>query len=321
MHIPSDHGPIPDRRPPRRAPAAVIWGAAMALLLIALGGWVITSGTEEHQESKPSLSTGALSLPWPRDGQASVIDTRTGASGTSGEQKPVPIASVTKVMTAHVILSGHPLRRGQSGPVITVDQQAQDESHSSVESTVRVEAGQRLTQRQLLEMLLLPSGNNIARLLARWDAGSEAAFVTKMNRAAAALDMRRTTYTDASGIGPTTMSTSDDQLRLARKVMRDATFRAIVATPEVAVGGPTGTLANTNRLLGTAGNVGIKTGSSTPAGGALMWATTTGRGSDAGLVLGVVLHQKPNTTPAEGLDAAFQAAERLAEAARKGGRS
>ncbi|MGW6456269.1 D-alanyl-D-alanine carboxypeptidase family protein [Streptomyces sp. NPDC055078] len=320
-HPPSDHGPATtDRRTTPRVPALVLWGTVMALLLTVLGGWVITTRAGQDSPAKAPAATGELSLPWPKSGQASVTDTESGRSGTSGEQKPVPIASVTKVMTAHVILTNHPLPEGKPGPLITVDQQAQDESVSGVESVVPVEAGRKLTQRQLLEMLLLPSGNNIARLLARWDAGSESAFVAKMNRAAAALGMKRTTYTDASGFAPDTTSTSDDQLRLAREVMRDPVFRAITGTREVAIGGATGTIANTNKLLGTSGVIGGKTGSSTPAGGALMWAATNGRGAKAGPVLGVVLHQRPNTTPAQGLQAVFAATERLVAAAQRTGR-
>ncbi|MFI1015232.1 D-alanyl-D-alanine carboxypeptidase family protein [Streptomyces sp. NPDC020965] len=304
-------------------PALVLWGTVAALLLTVLGGWVIGTERDRAAAGEPppvtAGGTGTLSLPWPKSGQASVTYTGSGRSGSSGAQKPVPIASVTKVMTAHVILADHPLRDGETGPLITVDQQAADESFSGVESTVPVEAGRQLSQRQLLEMLLLPSGNNVARLLARWDAGSESAFVAKMNRAAADLGMKNTTYSDASGFAPTTTSTSDDQLRLARQVMRDKAFRAIVATREVAIGGVTGTIANTNKLLGTSGVIGGKTGSSTPAGGALMWAATDGQGAKAGLILGVVLHQRPNTTPAEGLGAAFDATEVLVTAARRGG--
>ncbi|MEO3976459.1 D-alanyl-D-alanine carboxypeptidase [Streptomyces sp. CAU 1734] len=298
-----------------RVPATVLWGTVTALIVAALGGRLVSAetGPDGRHSEAPASITGQLSLPWPESGQASVLDTGSGRTGTSGEQTPVPIASVTKVMTAHVILTGHPLREGESGPLITVDQQAQDESASLVESTARVEAGQRLSQRRLLELLLLPSGNNIARLLARWDAGSESAFVAKMNRAAAKLTMKRTSYTGPSGFEPTTTSTSGDQLKLAREAMRDPVFRSIVATRQVDAGGVTGTVTNTNKLLGTHGVIGIKTGSSTPAGGALMWAATAERGT----ILGVVLHQRPNTTPAEGLDAAYDATERLVTAARR----
>ncbi|MFF0451605.1 D-alanyl-D-alanine carboxypeptidase family protein [Streptomyces sp. NPDC004609] len=304
-------------------PVLLVWGAVAALVLTALGGWAVVGGSGRGGAPGSGGATGSLSLPWPKGGQASVVDTGSGRSGTSGEQKPVPVASVAKVMTARVVLMNHPLREGESGPLVTVDQQAEDESGSVHESTVRVEAGQRLSQRQLLELLLLPSGNNIARLLARWDAGGESAFVAKMNRAAADLGMKRTVYTGASGFEPTTTSTSDDQLRLAREVMRDPVFRAIVATREVTVGGVTGTVSNTNRLLGTSGIIGVKTGSSTPAGGALMWAATTGEadgsgdGESPGLILGVVLHQRPDTTPAQGLQAAFDTTEELAAAARR----
>ncbi|MFE2041998.1 D-alanyl-D-alanine carboxypeptidase family protein [Streptomyces sp. NPDC059477] len=327
MRVQLRPSPFTDRRRPARA--FVLWGTLTALLLtVTAGCWV--SGTEAARDGTGTTAdsarvTGPLVLPWPKEGQASVTDMESGRSGTSGAQNPVPIASLAKVMTAHVILTGHPLEKEESGPLVTVDQRAQDESFSSVESTVIVQQGQRLGQRQLLEMMLLPSGNNIARQLARWDAGSEDAFAAKMNRAAADLGMTRTTYTDASGIDPRNTSTSEDQLKLARAVMGDEVFRAIVATDEVTIGQGVGTIANTNRLLGTSGIVGVKTGSSTPAGGALMWAARTGGGKDdagdeTGLILGVVLHQDADTTPAQGLQTVFDVSERLVAAAQRGAR-
>ncbi|MFH8990265.1 D-alanyl-D-alanine carboxypeptidase family protein [Streptomyces sp. NPDC017940] len=230
----------------------------------------------------------------------------------------MPIASVTKVMTAYVILRGHPLRAGEHGPDITVDQQAADESVSGVESSVPVREGQRLSERRLLELLLIPSGNNIARLLARWDAGSQEAFADKMNRAARSLGMRRTTYTGASGLEPTTTSTSADQLTLARQVMRDPTFRSIVAMPDTVAPDRSGRIPNSNALLGTDGVIGVKTGSSTPAGGNLMWAATApdGGGRDR-LVLGVVLRQEPDTSPRQGLEAAFTHSSALIKGVRQ----
>ncbi|MFI2215152.1 D-alanyl-D-alanine carboxypeptidase family protein [Streptomyces sp. NPDC020141] len=308
----------PERR--RRLSRRVRWVVGVVLVLALLGGGGLAArntGPDGRVAVAASGSGAAMELPWPDDGQASVAVPGIGSLGTSGEQKPVPIASVAKVMTAYVVLREHPLRQGESGPRITVDQRAEDESHSLDESTVRVRAGQELTQRQLLELLLLPSGNNAARLLARWDSGTERAFVEKMNHAAADLGMGRTTYTGASGFEATTTSTAADQLRLARAVMRDEVFRSVVATPEVTVGDVTGTVANTNRLLGTSGVVGLKTGSSTPAGGALMWAAETGDGHGKGLIIGVVLHQRANTTPAEGLRAAFESSRELITAAQR----
>jgi D-alanyl-D-alanine carboxypeptidase (penicillin-binding protein 5/6) len=123
-----------------------------------------------------------------------------------------------------------------------------------------------------------------------------------MNREAAALGMTSTTYTGASGVEDSTTSTATDQLRLAREAMKNPVIRAIAATPSLRIDGVPGTVVNTNTLLGRDGVIGLKTGSSTAAGGALMWAARAGNGA---LILGVVLHQNPGGTPAAGLRAAL----------------
>ncbi|MFB6785311.1 D-alanyl-D-alanine carboxypeptidase family protein [Streptomyces olivaceus] len=305
-------GPDGPRTPARHRGALL---AAAATALATLMALTILLHTDSGADA-----AAPTTLPWPDDGQAAVLIEGLGERGdlgAHGPERPVPIASVAKVMTAYVILRDHPLHGDESGPLVPVDQQAVNESFSGTESTVEVRPGQRLTQRRLLELTLIPSGNNIARLLARWDAGSQQAFVARMNSAAADLGMHKTTYTGASGIEPTTLSTAADQLKLARKVMRDDVFRSIVARPDTTAPAVSGPLPNTNDLLDTRGVVGIKTGSSTPAGGALMWAVTVrdGRGHEH-LALGVVLHQHPDTTPREGLQAAFDTSRALVEAVR-----
>ncbi|MFF7212962.1 D-alanyl-D-alanine carboxypeptidase family protein [Streptomyces sp. NPDC008238] len=320
--------PLPGAsRPPRRIPVPVAAGAAALATLIGLGALVVTTGDDGHGAGR-SRTDGdhrgrtvprlTVPLPWPSQGQASVLVEGLADLGTRGEQRPVPIASVTKVMTAYVVLRDHPLRGGATGPRITVDRQAAEESVSGVESSVPLREEQRLSERRLLELMLIPSGNNVARMLARWDAGTQEAFVDKMNRAADDLGMDRTTYTGASGIEPTTVSTSGDQLKLARQVMRDPVFRAVVALPSTTVPGVPGPIANTNTLLGTSGVIGLKTGSSTPAGGALMWAATApDRDGHGHLALGVVLHQRSGTSPQEGLNAALGASHALVEGVRR----
>ncbi|MFT2016742.1 D-alanyl-D-alanine carboxypeptidase family protein [Streptomyces sp. 796.1] len=299
---------------------------------VGVGGWVGFAGAGEQGGgdvraggralvgSASPAPSGALrlDLPWPAEGQASVEVAGLGSLGSSGQQQPVPIASLAKVMTAYVILKEHPLRADEAGPRITVDATAEAESHSLSESTAPVRAGQRLTQRTLLELLLIPSGNNVARLLARWDAGSQQAFVAKMNRAAADLGMRRTTYTGASGIEPTTRSTADDQLKLARQAMQHPVLRTVVGLRETTVPDTPGVIANTNRLLAKPGVVGLKTGSSTPAGGNLLWAAEVGSGRARHLVLGAVLGQRAHTTPAEGMAAALTHSGELIDAVRQG---
>ncbi|MEU0568712.1 hypothetical protein ABZ297_25495 [Nonomuraea sp. NPDC005983] len=259
-------------------------------VLIASLGWVVTRD-----------SSG-----WPAEGQAAVAVDGAGTQ-VKGERTPVPIASLTKVMTAYVILERHPLKAGQDGPVITIDATAAAESSSSDESTVQVSEGQRFTERQMLQLMLIPSGNNIARMLARWDAGTQQAFAAKMNRAADQLGMDDTTYTGASGYEDSTTSTAADQLALTRAAMKSQVLRDIVATRELTVPGISRTITNTNTLLGKQGVIGLKTGSSTAAGGNLMWAARTqGR-----LVLGVVLHQRAGSPPAVGLRAALDSSATL----------
>lgn len=299
---------------------------AAVVLAAAAGGWYAIDGggpaagpaAAQGPAEEAAPLAGSMRLPWPREGQASVAVEGLGSLGTRGEQRPVPIASVTKVMTAYVILKGHPMRADAPGATVVADRRAADESYSSVETTAPVLAGREYTQRRLLELMMVPSGNNVARLLARWDAGDEKAFVAKMNRAAARLGMRATTYTGVSGMEASTRSTSADQLRLARAAMREPAFRQIVATASVTAPGVGVTLQNTNKLLGRDGVIGLKTGSSTPAGGNLVWATTQEVAGVSRLVLGVVLHQRAGTTPAEGSAAAHEASRALITAIRAG---
>ncbi|GAA3017787.1 hypothetical protein GCM10020229_31240 [Kitasatospora albolonga] len=143
-----------------------------------------------------TFSGDQLTVPWPAKGQAAAEVVGVGSLGSSGPETPAPIASVTKVMNAHLILKAHPLKKGEPGPVITVDKQAAAESANTDESRAQLTEGQKLTEYEALELLMLPSANNVARLLARWDSGSEAAFVEKMNAEAKALGMTNTTYAD-----------------------------------------------------------------------------------------------------------------------------
>ena len=122
--------------------------------------------------------------------------------------------------------------------------------------------GEQLTGRQLLEALLVPSGNNIAPMLAARVAGSEARFIAEMNAEARALGMDHTTYTDPSGFDPSTVSTAADQLRVFRRAMRFPVFRQIVSMPSVTLP-VAGTVRNFNPLV--AEGYGGKTGSVTAA--------------------------------------------------------
>lgn len=260
---------------------------------------------------------GELKMPWPTEGQGAVEVEGVGSMGLYGAQKPAPIASVTKTMTAYVILRDHPIKGNAGGPEITIDKKAADQAKAEHESTAAVQEGQTYTEKELLELLMIPSANNVARLLARWDAGSEAAFVEKMNAAAKDLGMTQSTYTDPSGLLDSTVSTPQDQLKLAKAVMQYDVFREIVNMPNVTVDGIPGRIENNNNILLEPGVSGIKTGSSTPAGGNLLWSANTVVDGQNRRILGIVMGAKDARLLGEKLQLAIDNSLKLIQQAQK----
>ncbi|MEU5219551.1 serine hydrolase [Streptomyces sp. NPDC020807] len=274
-----------------------IWTPLLVLLLIIFAIVQMVRPLPEPVLSLTASPTytfegGELAMPWPTEGQGAVEVEGVGSMGLYGPQKPAPIASVTKTMTAYVILRDHPIKGKEQGPEITIDKKAADQAKATHESTAQVKEGQTYTEKELLELLMIPSANNVARLLARWDAGSEAAFVEKMNAAAKDLGMTQSTYTDPSGLLDTTMSTPQDQLKLAKAVMQYDVFREIVNMPNMTVDGIEGRIENNNNILLEPGVSGIKTGSSTPAGGNLLWSANTVVDGQNRRILGIVMGAK-----------------------------
>ena len=296
-----------------------VFGALAVIVLVVAVTWRATSeGTPPlivHRTLAAYVRVpgSAPVLDWPREGQAAVEVEGVGSLGTSGVATPAPIASVAKVMTAYLTLLEHPLAVGTQGFTVTITSAEVAEQGQRValdELTLPVRAGERLTERQALEALMLPSANNIAALLARYDAGDTAAFVARMNATARRLDMDSTTYTDPSGFNDETVSTAADQLRLARAAMRIPALRAIVDEPSVVLP-RVGRVQNYNGLVGTDGYVGVKTGSDGAAGGCLMFAKRTTVGGRGVTVLGVVLGQHDGAL----IESALLSAQRLGDSA------
>ncbi|GAB2754464.1 hypothetical protein GCM10027072_60570 [Streptomyces bullii] len=257
---------------------------------------------------------GKVDIPWPAAGQAALDVQGIGTFGSSGEQKPVPIASVAKVMTAYVILRDHPLKSGEDGPKIEIDQAAEDQSDAGQESTVDVTKGDKISQREALESILIASANNVARLLARWDAGSEKAFVAKMNDAAKDLGMKNTTYTDPSGLNNTTVSTAVDQVKLAKAAMQQPAFREVAAMMSY-VDYKGVKHDNWNRLVGYNDVVGIKTGTTTSALGNLVFAAKKEVGGETRRIVGAVVRQPAGGPDNTILGAALHEGDKLIGAA------
>jgi D-alanyl-D-alanine carboxypeptidase (penicillin-binding protein 5/6) len=209
-------------------------------------------------------------VPWPAGAQAAIGGSEGGAVAATSAPRPQPIASVAKVMTALEVLELKPLQKGDAGPTITIgadDVAELQQDQADGQSVVAVQAGEQLSELQALQALLIPSGNNIASLLARWSAGSVDAMVRRMNARARAMALTRTTFADVSGFSANTVSVPADLVRLGQRAMGDPVIADIVATPQVTLP-VAGTAYNVNYALGKDGIVGVKTGN-IPQGGAI----------------------------------------------------
>lgn len=213
------------------------------------------------------------------------------------------IASTTKIMTAWLILRAASEDPGLLEAVITFSNSADQTSGS----TAGLRAGEKTSVKELLYGLLLPSGNDAATALAEFTGPRfmpdpenpdgnlpVARFVAEMNRTAAELGMKHTHYSNPHGLPDSQhLSTANDQILLARRVMQDKLFRQYMRTRQhaVQVEGPGGYTRNvlwknTNRLLDIAGYSGLKTGSTGPAGSCLVSVGSQGNDELIVVVLG-----------------------------------
>jgi len=285
-------------------------GAALLLILAA-------AATVNYLRPIPAVTPVALlpstdrvqgsapSLPWPVHGSGALAIAHLGMIGSSGNEQAIPAASVTKVMSALVILTDRPLKKGEAGPTITLtdaDVQIYQTDLAAKQSVVKVQAGEQLTELQALEGMLIPSANNLAETLARWD-GGEIDFVKKMNSRAASLHLAHTVFADTSGAAAGSVSTPSDLVVAGIAAMQDEVFAQIVAMGQAELP-VAGTVYNVNYALGLDGIVGIKTGSGLATGANFLFAANVTVDGVTVVAYGCVMGQPT-------LDIAFSAAEAL----------
>jgi D-alanyl-D-alanine carboxypeptidase (penicillin-binding protein 5/6) len=264
---------------------------------------VAASASLHSQETIP----GAIpKIPWPSPGAAAVGASGLGFIASSGNEPPMSAASVAKVMTALVILTDKPLKKDETGPTVTItdaDVQSYQTDLANKESVVLVQAGEQLTEFQLLEGLLIPSANNFADTLARWDAGSIDAFVASMNKRTGDLHLTHTTFADTSGASPKTVSTPTDLMALGMAAMKLEVFAQIVGMAQADLP-VAGTVFNVDGVLGQSGIIGIKTGSGLAEGANFLFAADASIDGQAVKIYGCVMGLPT-------LARAFAAAKRL----------
>jgi serine-type D-Ala-D-Ala carboxypeptidase (penicillin-binding protein 5/6) len=195
------------------------------------------------------------------------------------------IASTTKMMTAYLVTT-----LAEKDPKVLDEMiEFSEEADKTTGSTAGVRAGEKVSVRELLYGLMLPSGNDASVAFAehfgsrlaksdKKDATSYDSFIVAMNDMAKKLGMEKTSYKNPHGLpAEGHQSCAADLLKLAHAAMKQPLFRAYVATYQhgCTVDGPGGykrniVWKNTNKLLGTEGYDGIKTGTTTAAGACLV---------------------------------------------------
>ena len=243
-------------------------------------------------------STLPVAIEWPAEAQASIGTVENGILASEPNQKIWPTASTAKIIAALTILKEKPLTLGEPGPTLTIDandMRLYNDYFAAGGSLVAVSLGEQLTQYQMLQGILIRSGNNLADSLAIWAFGSLSNYQVAAQRLVDELGMANTTVgIDASGMSETTTSTAEDLTRLGIAAMKNDVIREIVRQPTSNL--PVdGSKPNTNWMLGQNGVVGIKTGSLPSVGGVFMIASDfTPEGEDPITVVGTV-QGAPNT--------------------------
>lgn len=228
---------------------------------------------------------------WPGASAAVGAVGRPGLLASTGSDASRPIASMTKTITALVVLDRHPLAGDEEGPLLTfgdADVAILQQVLAEDGSWAPVVAGEQLTERQALEAMMLPSANNYAISLANWAYGSVPQFVAAANTWLSVRGFSHTRLADAAGLDPGSVSNPRDLVGIGELALQNPVLADIVSTKQVTLPGA-GELHNSNRLLGQDGVNGVKTGWTDQAGHCLLFAAKTRIGGKAVQLVGVVL--------------------------------
>jgi D-alanyl-D-alanine carboxypeptidase (penicillin-binding protein 5/6) len=199
-------------------------------------------------------------IAWPKQGTAAVAV--GGGEVHVAADQPVPMASITKLITALMVLEERPFAPGEPGDVyhfISRWNASYEEYLARGESALPVPAGGTLTQYQLLQGMLMGSACNYADILVTEIWGDDAAFAAAAGAFLVENGLDGIVVVEPTGIDPADTATAAALIGLGRLAMADPVIAEIVATPAVELPGA-GLVENTNELLADPGVVGIKTG-------------------------------------------------------------
>lgn len=223
---------------------------------------------------QPTIPADTPALDWPSYGQSALYAEGYGPLDTNGDQATIPIASITKIVTALTILRSKPINDISNSPSITFNQDDVDiyNRYLSQDGVVApVTPGNTISQYDMLQIMLVASANNYAETMAIWAFGSVDAYLVAANDYLASQDLSNTAVQDPAGFSTGSKSTAADLARLGQIALDNSIVADIVAEPSVTVPGY-GTFYTTNILVANGTAIGVKTGNTDEAGQCLLFA-------------------------------------------------
>ncbi|MFJ5000097.1 D-alanyl-D-alanine carboxypeptidase family protein [Microbacterium sp. NPDC088619] len=303
----------------RRRRGLLITAVCIVLLLAVSGGyvgWALTAPVNPPAVTTrtPPVPVGDVFAAVTPTAAASAISVASAdaylgeaASGTwsaTGTAEPLPIASITKLITALVILDASPLASADDpGPTITfgkADHDLYDVYYVQGATIAPMPTGTSMSLHDALAVMLIPSASNYAEALSTRIFGSQSAFLDATRDWLASHGLTGTTVAEPTGLSPRNTSTPADLLAIAKLAAAHPAIARIVATSSISIPGA-GPLHNTNDLLGTAGITGLKTGNLGEGTHNLLYTATLDVGTTdplavTGVILGGSSHAAVNAT-------------------------
>ncbi|MFH8251303.1 D-alanyl-D-alanine carboxypeptidase family protein [Microbacterium sp. B2969] len=257
-------------RPPRRSPLRPGVLVPIAIIAALIGGysattllWPLTAVTPTIEAVQVDSAPAPATTPaWPAQGSGAVAV--AGFDGVVGSTADAaPIASITKVVTALLVLESQPLAVGEQGPeyrFTAADRVKYWGYRSRGESALDVPVGGTLTEYQLLEGMLIGSANNYADRLASNLWPSDAVYASAANGWLAAHGLNGIAVVEPTGFDARNTASAASLIPLAERALANPVIAEIVAKSEVDLPGA-GHVTSTNGLLADPGVIGVKTGS------------------------------------------------------------
>lgn len=286
--------PLTRRQIYRRRRIAVFGGAGVllaGLLYLPLTLFAPVRDIEPVVTAPAYETAAAVELATPRAVASAMLAEGEGMLLERGSTDPLPIASITKLITALVVLDAHPLGADEAGPGIRMtnaDAALYRRYDGLGASVAPVKVGAELTLREMLEVMLIDSAGNYAVSLATWAFGSEEAFLEATRAWLAEKGLSSVVVVEPTGRDPGNVATAADLLRIGQLALADPALPGIVSIVETRVEGA-GAVVNSNKLLGYHGIDGLKTGTLNSFGANLLFSGDVEVGAERIPVVGVVL--------------------------------